>query len=366
MKFWNTDTINFDKKVLIVPNYTHFGEGKNINADSFVLVMKSFLDSSIYSNLQFIIPYPNGYMPTDFMKYKNVKLVNMGNISTFPPLMRIQFPDSAFKKIFSEEGIDIIWSHLPEWTNQLLIVRRYNTVTQPVLGYCHWWEIPESGAYNHNSFWSSIQGMLKMKVCGVNCEWVKRTVIKRASEFLNKETIDKLEQIIQPWYLGCDEWSEGIVKPKTILFNHRDDPYTGSQWFFEEMDKLWEQRQDFKVLTSIASVTKPYTESIRHPNREHYLNNVGSADIGVGCFTKYSTWSMSATDGLSRNVPYVLPKGLCYEEMVGEDYPLLYSGKKEFMKIIVDYLDGKIQRPNTKKIAEKLYWKNTLQNWKID
>ena len=45
---------------------------------------------------------------------------------------------------------------------------------------------------------------------------------------------------------------------------------------------------------------------------------------------------MSTTDGLSMNVPYILPKGLCYEEMVGENYPLLYSGKKEFVKM-TDY-----------------------------
>jgi hypothetical protein len=366
MKFWESDIGKFEKKVLVVPNYTHFGIDKNINADSFVLVMKSFFDNADYKHFQFIIPYPNGFMPTDFMKYKNVKLVNMGEVSTFPPLMRIQFPDSAFKRIFAEEGIDIIWSHLPEWTNQLLIVRRYNTVTQPVLGYCHWWEIPDNGAYAHNSFWNNVQGMLKMKVCGVNSKWVKQLILKRAAEFLNDKTIEKLEQIIQPWYLGCDEWKPGNPIPKTILFNHRDDSYTGSQWFFEEMDKLWEVRQDFKVLTSIASVSKPYTKSIRHPNREHYLNNVGNADIGVGCFRKYSAWSMSTTDGLSRGVPYILPKGLCYEEMVGEDYPLLYEDKKDFMRILVDYLDGKIKRPHTKAVTEKLYWKNVLQNWVID
>ena len=365
MKFWDSKIEKYDKKVLIVPNYTHFGESKNINADSFVLVMKSYLEYSDTSNLQFIIPYPNGHIPSDFMKYKNVKLLNMGDISTFPPLMRIQFPNSFFKKVFSEEIPDIIWSHLPEWTNQLLIVRRYNVVTQSIYGYCHWWEIPENGAYTHNSFWANVEGMLKMKVCGVNSEWVKRLILKRASNFLNQEKISKLEEIIQPWYLGTDEFKAGNPKPKTILFNHRDDGYTGSQWFFEEMDKLWEQRQDFKVLTSIASVAKPYTESIRHPNREHYLNNVGNCDIGVGCFTKYSAWSMSTTDGLSRGVPYILPKGLCYEEMVGEDYPLLYNGKKEFIKTVIDYLDGKIQRPNTELISNRLNWKNTLKNWKI-
>ena len=305
-------------------------------------------------------------MPTDFMKYKNVKLVNMGDVSTFPPLMRIQFPDKFFKKMFSQEEFDIIWSHLPEWTNQLLIVRRYNTVTQKIVGYCHWWEITDNGAYNHNSFWNNVQGMLKMEVCGVNSKWVKNLVIKRAGEFANQKILDKLDKIIQPWYLGCDEWRWGEVKPKTILFNHRDDVYTGSQWFFEEMDKLWEKRQDFKVLTSIADVKKPYISSIKHPNREHYLNNVASADIGVGCFTKYSAWSMSTTDGLSMNVPYILPKGLCYEEMVGEDYPLFYEGKKEFVSMITDYLDGKIKRLDTKTICQKLYWKETIKNWKID
>jgi len=365
MKFWDTDTGSYNKKILIIPNYTHFGDDKNINADSFVLVMKSFFDNSNYDSVQFIIPYPNGHIPYDFMKYKNVKLVNMGNISTFPPLMRVQFPDLFFKRIFSEEQIDTIWCHLPEWLNQSLIVRRYSTVTQRIIGYSHWWEIPENGAYNHNSFWNNLQGMLKMKVCGVNSLWVKNLILKRASEFLNKETTNKLEEIIQPWYLGCDEYVEGNVRPKTILFNHRADGYTGAEWFFEEMDKLWEQRKDFKVLTSISNVIKPYTESIRHPNREHYLNNVGSADIGVGCFTKYSAWSMSTTDGLSRGVPYILPKGLCYEEMVGNNYPLFYNGKKEFVKILVNYLNGEIQRPNTKLIVEKLYWKNQLKEWKI-
>ena len=130
MKFWDTQLDSFDKKVLVVPNYTHFGEGKNINADPFVLVMKSFLDNTDYNNLQFIIPYPNGSMPTDFMKYKNVKLINMGNVSTFPPLMRIQFPDSAFKKIFSEEGIDIYFNE----DNWLFFHVDYDEVVEVEIG----------------------------------------------------------------------------------------------------------------------------------------------------------------------------------------------------------------------------------------
>ena len=354
MVFWENDNTKYEKRILIVPNYTYFGPDKDINSDSFVLVMKQFLKHTDNKHIQFIIPYPTGYIPYDFKKYPNVVLEDMGKVSTFPPMMRIQFPDKYFKKV-DWDSIDTVWSHLPEWTNQVLIARRYSTMGQRVIGYCHWWEIPENGGYRWNSFIQNVTGMLQMEECGVNSEWVKQMVLKRASDYFNEETLAKLDKIIQPWYLGTDDWREGTVEPKTILFNHRANPYTGSDWFFKEMDKLWEKRQDFKVLTSIASVNKPYVKSIRAIDRERYLQNVGSADVGVGCFRTYSAWSMSATDGLGMNVPYILPRGLCYEEMVGEDYPWLYDTKAEFVKLITDYLDGKMERINTKKITEKLY-----------
>lgn len=363
-EFWENSNIKYDKRVLVIPNYTYFGPKKDINSDSFVLVMKQFLKHTDNLNTQFTIPYPDGYVPGDLRKYPNVVLENMGKVSTFPPVMRTQFPDKYFKNV-NWHKVDMIWSHLPEWTNQVLILRRYSPMKQKIVGYCHWWEIPENGGYQHNSFVQNLTGMLKTEEVGVNSEWVKQMVLKRAGDYLNDTQLKKLDKIIQPWYLGTDTWQEGKVEPKTILFNHRDNPYTGAKWFFAEMDKLWKVRQDFRVLTSIMSSDKPYTKSIRAVDREKYLQNVGSADIGVGCFTKYSAWSMSTTDGLSMNVPYILPKGLCYEEMVGEDYPWLYSGKKEFMKLIVDYLDGKIKRINTKEITEKLYWRNSLSKWKV-
>ena len=40
-QFWEAPT--FDKNILIIPNYTHFGGDKDINSDSFVLVMDKFL-----------------------------------------------------------------------------------------------------------------------------------------------------------------------------------------------------------------------------------------------------------------------------------------------------------------------------------
>jgi hypothetical protein len=68
--------------------------------------------------------------------------------------------------------------------------------------------------------------------------------------------------------------------------------------------------------------------------------------MGVGCFKTYSAWSISTTDGLSQGVPYVLPNKLCYPEMVGKDYPLLYN-QKDFLTTIESMLDN----PNAREEA---------------
>ena len=75
---------------------------------------------------------------------------------------------------------------------------------------------------------------------------------------------------------------------------------------------------------------------------------------------------MSTTDGLSMNVPYILPKGLCYEEMVGDDYPLLYNDRVELESWIEKFLDdGTAPMIDTKPIVDKLMWSNSLTNWTI-
>jgi hypothetical protein len=132
------------------------------------------------------------------------------------------------------------------------------------------------------------------------------------------------------------------------------------------MDNLWKERQDFEVWTSLKDMKKPYTKYIGHADRNVYMNQLSQAHFGVGCFQTYSAWSMSTTDGLSRGVPYVLPNGLCYPEMVGNDYPLLYNSKEHFKEVVVGLLDGTIERPNVSSISKALLWENSLKSWDIE
>ena len=75
---------------------------------------------------------------------------------------------------------------------------------------------------------------------------------------------------------------------------------------------------------------------------------------------------MSTTDGLSRGVPYLLPNGLCYPEMVGNDYPLLYNDKSHFKQMVVGLLDETIERPDVSVIAKALLWENSLKSWDVE
>ena len=133
------------------------------------------------------------------------------------------------------------------------------------------------------------------------------------------------------------------------------------------MDELWEKRQDFKVYTTLTDLDRPYAERVKLSSRDDYLNFVRSMHMGVGCFQKYSAWSISTTDGLSQGVPYVLPNGMCYPEMVGEQYPLLYKGADAFKSTIEYMLDNPNAREEANSyLAPKLEgfkWGNRISKW---
>jgi len=362
-------------RVLVIPNYTNFGQVKDINRDSFLLVFKSFLDNTkIGKEWEWVLPYPGGGMHNhpgiiNTFEYPNVTMLQMGPIDCFPSKMRVDYPHKFFEKTIEKyEGeFNLVWSHLPEWTNLYKISRIYNKL-QPIIGYCHWSEIPENGARTENSFWTNIRGILQMEVCGVNSNYQKGVILKNAAKDFQPHIVEKLDKIIQPWYLGCDSATPSNGHDdKTIVFNHREGVYTGSKWFFETMDALWKERQDFKVYTTLKEMGKPYTKYIGAADRKVYLNQLSKAHFGVGTFQGYSAWSMSTTDGFSVGVPYLLPNDFCYSEMVGDDYPLLYNSKSEFKEMVIKLLDGDIKRPDVTHLAQALLWESQIEKyWKIE
>jgi hypothetical protein len=204
-----------------------------------------------------------------------------------------------------------------------------------------------------------------------------------ARTYFNDETMDKLDNIIQPHTLGIESTDFSEVKygeRKNIIFNHRGQHYMGWGWFCKAMDELWKRRQDFKVLTfqrDANGVKYPWTDyqSPLNLNRDDYFKRMKQDGyIGVGCFTSSkggggASWSISITDLLSLGVPCVLPNKFVYPSLVGDNYPLLYKSQNqdEFLTQIENVLDNPKLRQKSvnhlKPIMTKMKWTSQVKSW---
>jgi len=350
----------YDYRMLIYGNYTDI---ENLERDSFVQVLKPTLE---YLDAHYKIHYT-------LLTPSTIKSLNKPNVKqviyklpTYPNLMRTHFDAIAFLDAIDwrSNDYDIIYSHLPEHTSQIANVIHNSTHLMPkIIGYCHWFEVAENAPYAKTMFLNNILGVLEMEECGVNSKWLKDFVLAEAEEHFNRDVIDKLDRIIQPHYLGVDRVEErGKTIEKSVIFNHRANGYTGWNWFVESMDKLWQKRQDFTIYTTYAKIDRPWNKQINEPTREGYIAQMKRMQFGVSCFEGYSAWSISTTDGLSVNVPYLLPNNLCYPEMVPADYPYLYNGREEFVQKFEEMLDNKLTY-NTTQIADKMLWGNRIADW---
>ena len=275
---------------------------------------------------------------------KNVKQIPIQKPS-YPNTMRLDFQAEYLLKIlkWKEIDIDVVYSHLPENTLQLKNLFYNTTNIRPnFVGYTHWTELEEITNYPMTVADINILGLLEMQECGVNTLAQKDLIIKHAKKNFNDAAVKRLEKILVPHYLGWEvpEYESQSVEmgKKIIAYNHRPHKYKSYDWFLEEMDKLWEQRQDFQVWVPLADKSiKPYMTVDRY-DREEYFNKLSSCYVGVCGRQKYAGWAVSATDGMSVGVPYMFYDDSYYHELAGDKG--LYFKNDEFNTKINNILDN--------------------------
>ena len=350
----------YDYKVLIYGNYTY---RKNLEADSLVEVLRRVIPfMSKRWKIHFTLLTPEFIKSLDFINVEQ----RIYELPTYINQMRTHFNSIEFLKIidWQRNDWDLIYTHLPEHTNQIVNSIYNNTNIYPnIIGYSHWFELPENVQYLKTMLDANINGILQMSECGVNSKWLKELLLTHAETIYNKEIINKLDKIIQPHYLGVDRVEQRKeYKDKTVVFNHRDAGYTGWEWFVKVVDEIWKTRQDFKVYTTLAQVDREWNIKVDLTGREEYMQFLSQVKFGVATFQTYSAWSISTTDGLSVGVPYLLPNKLCYPEMVTADYPYLYNDKADFIQKFNEMLDADTQYDTTQ-IAKDMLWEERIDNW---
>ena len=357
------------KRMLVYGNYN--SESKDLEKDSLIEVLRHTLPY-LYKHykIQFTILLP---MEVQSLKkpYIEQKIYHLTNNMNY---MRLEFDTNQFMNVVDPENVkyDYIYTHQPEHTLQISNLFKKHTNQNPkIIGYAHWVEVKENTSYrkedNARAMYEWLMGILQMEECGVNSEWFKQKVLSQAKEICNNRVMKQLDKKLQVHYLGIDrvkKRDESKVVNKTIMFNHRDEDFTGSKWFIKSMNELWKERQDFKVYTTL-NWKRDYGDwhhRLDISDKDEYMEKLSTMKFGVGCFRNYSAWSISTTDGLSVGVPYLLPKRLCYPEMVGEYYPHYYNGKKDFRNQFIKMLDEPIEIDTTK-LVKNYRWKDRIPKW---
>ena len=354
-------------KILVYPNITYM---RDLEKDSYVVVLRNVIKelNKIRNDIHWTIMSPGDIKSLTFENTTQIPI----NLPSYPNAMRCHFNYNEIKANlrWKHTDYDVVYSHLPEHTlNMTNLLENDTNISPKYVGYCHWYEVDENTNYSKRMLMDNYNGMLEMEECGVNSVWLKELVLEKAKKYYNDDIISKLDKIIQPHYLGIDKINnvEVPTKKKTIIFNHRDNYYTGWTWFIDSMDELYKQRQDFTVYTTLADLDRPYAKRVKISDRDEYLDFIRSMHVGVGTFQKYSAWSISTTDSLSMGVPYILPNKLCYPEMVGKDYPLLYEGRDGFLQKLNGALDddGSVDKAKTylKTKIQEFPWANRVPQW---
>ena len=366
-----TEQQDYDKEykynILVYPNITYM---RDLEKDSYVVVLRNVIKelNKVRDDIHWTIMSPGDIKSLTFENTTQIPI----NLPSYPNAMRCHFNYNEIKANlrWKHTDYDVVFSHLPEHTlNMSNLLENDTNISPKYVGYCHWYEVDENTNYGKRMLMDNYNGMLEMEECGVNSVWLKELVLEKAKKYYNDDIISKLDKIIQPHYLGIDKINnvEVPTKKKTIIFNHRDNYYTGWTWFIDSMDELYKQRQDFTVYTTLADLDRPYAKRVRISDRDEYLDFIRSMHVGVGTFQKYSAWSISTTDSLSMGVPYILPNKLCYPEMVGKDYPLLYEGRDGFLHKLNGALDddGSVDKAKTylKTKIQEFPWANRVPQW---
>ena len=339
-KFIESNDKEYGYNILVYPNITY---QKDLEKDSYVVVLCNIIKelNKIRDDIYWTIISPRQIDSLDFDNTEQIILP----LPSYPNAMRTHFD---FKTIIKEidwkkKHYDIVYTHLPEHALQLKNLL-YNTtnINPSFIGYTHWTEFPEITNYKMTMMDVNLLGILEMERCGINTQGQKNLVIKNAKTHLNDDVVNRLDEILEPQYLGWEipKYKKQTTDKKIIVFNHRPHKYKNFDWFLKQMDRLWNHRQDFEVwVPLIDTVSKPYMTNDKY-DRFGYFSKLSSCYLGISCEQRYGGWAISATDGMSVGVPYMFSDDDYYHELAN-DAGIYYKGEDEFFGKINNLLDNK-------------------------
>ena len=341
-KFIESNDKEYGYNILVYPNITY---QKDLEKDSYVVVLCNIIRelNKIRDDIYWTIISPRQIDSLDFDNTEQIILP----LPSYPNAMRTHFD---FKTIIREidwkkKHYDIVYTHLPEHALQLKNLLYNNTNINPsFIGYTHWTEFPEITNYEMTMMDVNLLGILEMERCGINTQGQKNLIIKNAKTHFNDDVVNKLDEILKPQYLGWEipKYDKQSSDKKIIVYNHRPHTYKNWPWVLKQMDKLWEQRQDFELWVPLADTPEREYMTNDKYDRVGYFSKLSSCYVGICAKQKYGGWAISATDGMSVGVPYMFSDDDYYHELAGD------SGIYYKEDVFVDKLNNLLNTPDVR------------------
>ncbi len=363
-------------RILVYPNITY---SKDLEKDSYIQVIHSMIIelNKLRDDLFFYLVMPET-LPM-FSMIPNVYQFVM-YFPSYPQNMRMHFDVKGWNIIRHRKwDFDLIFSHLPEHTLNIKNVL-YNTSSHnpPVVGYCHWFDIKDVVVSTMHALNYNFVGLLEMKKCYMNTQAQKNLVLEEAEKILSKANCAKLDDILEIFHPGVhpediienvsvDNMTSDnalIHQEKIIVFNHRPATYKDFDNFIATMDKLWEQRQDFKVwIPLLETSNRPYVY-VKKYKKEKYYEELQKCCVGYSPKQLYGGWSVASTDGIMKGVPYIMYDALYYKEL--NPTADFFKTNEEAIKLLNLYLDDHYHRNKKANIGlehirKALIYKNKIQ-----
>jgi glycosyltransferase involved in cell wall biosynthesis len=303
-------------RILVYPNITF---AKDLEKDSYIQVIKKQITllNEVRNDLWFYLILPKE-VPS--LVFDNVTQLYI-DLPTHPPTMRAHFDTEAIKKVLPKHyDFDLLMSHLPEHTYDLKNVLFNKTQHIPkIFGYAHWFDLKDVVNWQMDSFKKNIIGLLEYDKCYLNTEHQKQLVLEQAKETFSDNTIKQLDDILTVQHLGVDKKDiVDSINPnpeKIIVFNHRPDTYKHYNEFIEVMDKLYEERKDFKVWVPLLGKSNRDYIITDKGDKQFYYNKLKTCCVGFSPKQDYGGWSVATTDGMMNGVPYIMFNDLYYIEL---------------------------------------------------
>lgn len=247
---------------------------------------------------------------------------------------------------------DFIFNHQPELLYNVLnslLSSRYGSSIE-AFNFFHWIDSPVSnpidgyppGFYrqleainqSYRSYFHSPVSMDYLKVNFKNTEYT----ISGINEKVMNEKINYF-----PLGTGDLPKSEQTVIPtdkKILVFNHRWNKSTGINKLIEYTEDL--DRDEWLVWVTDESATKPlagkaapswmYVKNL--PSGGQYVNLIEKSFATLCFVDKYMTWNLSVQDALKLKRPSLAFSHPTHKYVLGENYPLYFSSKSEFLNLL--------------------------------